>query len=133
MKLNLLPRKEFEITIEDGTVIKGQYSLWSIKRFCDLKGLSLSKLGDAMSLDNLSFDDLCSILLCAVEYKCRKTGEPFRFTDVDACEWIEWLGGIEGEDYIRLSSHASSDLDEKKNPVTQSSGESLSESSTAPV
>lgn len=124
--LNLLPRKEFEITLEDGTIINGQFSLWAVKRFCDKLKLTLSQLGERMQADKVTMDDTCQVLLCAVEYKTRKAGKPFGYTDIDACDWIERLGGIESENYLNLMRHAGSE-DEKKSPVIQSSGETLKE------
>jgi hypothetical protein len=127
--LTLLPRKEFEFTLDDGTIIKGKFCLWSIKRFCDKLKLSLSQLSERLTEDKVTFDDTCQILLCAVEYKVRKEGKPFSYNDIDACEWIESLGGFEGEEYKLLMKHAHAE-DEKKNPEAQLSGESLRLSAT---
>jgi hypothetical protein len=127
--MNLLPRKEFEFTLEDGTIIKGKFCLWSIKRFCDKLKLSLSQLSERLTEEKATFDDICQILLCAVEYKVRKEGKPFTYNDIDACEWIEHLGGLEGEDYKALMRHAHAE-DEKKNPADQLNGESLKLSAT---
>jgi len=118
--LNLLPRKEFEITTDSGEVVKGQYALWSVKRFCDRKGLTLSKLADAMSEANVTFDDVTLLILCAVEYSCRKEKKPFTYTDIDCCDWIEQLGGLESENFANLQKHAASEdkgEDEKKNQI----------------
>lgn len=130
-KLILLPRKEFEIILEDGKIVKGQYTLWSTKRFCDKKGLTLKKLSDALNDDNMTFDDLVEIILCAVESKQREDGKPFIYSDFDVCKWIEYLGGISGEDFSRLTAHASSSGEKKTE--NQLSGETLNESSTHPV
>jgi hypothetical protein len=122
-ELNLLHRKEFEITLNDKSVIKGQYSLWSIKRYCDKKNFSLTQLNEQLTSDKISFDDVCQLLLCAVEYKTRVEKKGFSFTDIDACEWIEQLGGLMGEKYTALMNHAKSEDDspvneneEKKSP-----------------
>jgi hypothetical protein len=125
--LDLLPRKEFTITLEDKTVIHGQFGLWAVKRFCDKLKLSLSQLQGRMSLDKITFDDTCQVLLCAVEYKSRKEKKPFTYTDIDACEWIEALGGLESENYMALMKHSGPE-EEKKSPVSQLNGESLKES-----
>lgn len=119
-ELKLLPRKEFEILLDSGEVIAGKYSLWSVKRFADKKGFTLINLQDYMDKENMTMDDVCEILLCAVEYVSRKNNVSFSYSDVDACEWIEELGGMLGEKYLALTQHASSDLeavesDEKKN------------------
>jgi hypothetical protein len=120
--LDLLPRKEFAFTHKD-TVIKGQFGLWAVKRFCDKNKLTLSQLGERLSVDKVTFDDTCQVLLCAVEYKCRTEKKPFMYDDVDACEWIESLGGFGGDDYISLMKHSSAEEpDEKKNHLAELNG-----------
>ena len=114
MKLELLPRKEFEIHLDSGEIIKGKYSTWSIKRFCDKKSLSLADLDKKMNAENLTIDDLIEIILCAVEHKQRESGLPFIYKDFDVCNWIEEMGGLQSDDFMRLQSHAYSDLGEKK-------------------
>lgn len=132
-KLRLLPRKEFEIILEDETVVKGQYTLWSTKRFCDKKGISLKKLGDALQEDSMTFDDLVEVILCAVESKQREEGKPFIYNDFHVCGWIEYLGGLGSEDYNNLINHAGSEETKEKKSLSQSNGETLNESSTQPV
>lgn len=124
-KLNLLPRKEFEIVLDDGKVISGKYGTWAVKRYCDKKGLSLVKLAEKISVDQ-TFDDLCEVILCAVEYSCRVNKKEFTYTDVDVCEWIDELGGVLGDDYLRLAAHAGS-VDEEKKTGSQSNGTSSTE------
>lgn len=118
-EVNLLPRKVFEITLEDKTVIRGQFGLWASKRFADKKGLSLSQLLELRDAEKLSLDDICLVLLSAVEYISRQEKKGFPYTDIDACQWIEELGGLLGEGFEKIMAHANSDLpakaeDEKK-------------------
>ena len=122
-QINLLPRKAFEITLADGKVIKGQFSLWASKRYADKKGYSLQQLIEKSGVENISFDDICQILLCAVEYVSRKEKQGFAFSDIDACEWIEEMGGLIGEQFQKLMDHAkdseSEQVDEeKKSPLS---------------
>lgn len=119
-KVELLPRKVFEFTLENGNVIKGQFGLWSSKRFADKKGLSLIELLDLRNAEKLSLDDICLMLLCAVEYVHRQDKTikgPFPYNDMDACEWIEELGGLEGADFIKVMGHASTELKEDAPPA----------------
>lgn len=111
--INLLPRKEFEITISDGTVIRGQYGTWALKRFCDKFGFSLKQAGG--HLQDPSLDEVVQYVLAAVEYPCAKKGEKCAYNDVDACDWIDQLGGIQSADFVKLFSHsADEDKTEKK-------------------
>ena len=111
--LNLLPRKSFEILLDDKSVVRGQYSLWSVKRYCDLKKLSLAQLEEQLSIENIALDDIVKLVLCAVEYTSRKENKGFSYTDVNVCDWIEELGGITSENYHLLIGHAKSE-DESK-------------------
>lgn len=125
IKINLLPRKEFEIILDDKTV-KGKYGTWSGKRFCDIKGLTLPELFEYLKRGS-SFDDVCLQILCAVEYSCRKDGKPFSYTDIDVCEWIDEMGGIVSEDFKKLCLHASDEQEKKSLTDDQPSGGNTSE------
>lgn len=132
-KLDLLPRKEFVITLDSGE-IKGKYSLWAIKRFCDKKGLSLMELQQRLTAEKSTMDDVIQTILCAVEHSQREAGKPFSYSDFDVCNWIEELGGIQSENFLKLQAHAYvEEGDEKKSPIDQSPGETSNESVTQPV
>jgi len=57
-------------------------------------------------------------VLCAVEYAARKKGEAFSFTDVQACDWIDQIGGMQSLNFISLFNHSGDEAapvdDEKK-------------------
>jgi len=121
MKLELLPRKEFEFTLESGETIKGKHGTWSTKRLCDKKGWSIMEFMVRFNdTDKLTLDDVCQLLLCAVEYKWRKDEKgPFPYNDMHACEWLEGLGGFGSEKWNELIGHFASDIEEKKSQVTE--------------
>lgn len=134
-KIDLLPCKEFEITLNDGTVIKGQFGTWCIKRFCDKHNLTLSQFVN-IKPEDYSFAHITDMILIAVEHSTRKAKQPFGYTDVDACGWIDQLGGLMGTSLMDLFNHQVSELelppapeanDEKKTNLT---GQSLPGSST---
>lgn len=102
--INLLPRKEFEITLSDGTVISGQYTTWALKRYGEKLGLTLQQSGE--QLTNPGLNDMVEYLLSAVEYTARKNKQPFSYTDLQACDWIDDMGGIQSLDLIRLFRHS---------------------------
>lgn len=111
--VNLLPRKEFEITLEDGTVIKGQFGTWALKRFCDKNKVGLNEAGTALQ----TLGGIIDYLLCAVEYKARLGGDPFSFSDIHACQWADQMGGIDSPDFTALIKHSQDETaggDEKK-------------------
>lgn len=110
--IELKPRKEFVIKLEDGKAIPGKFGTWALKTFCMKKGYSLSQLGEALS-KNLSIDDMVQFILSAVEQSFRelKSKESFPYTDIDACSWIDEMGGISSEEMTKLFNHAA---DEQK-------------------
>lgn len=115
--IELLPRKEFKITLEDGSIVTGKFGTWALKRFCTKKNLSLSQLGDSLTT-NLSIDDMVEFILCAVEQSFReqKTQTSFPYNDVDVCKWIDDIGGIGADDTTRLFNHAA-DQEKKSNDL----------------
>ncbi len=117
--VDLLPRKAFEITRVDGTKIKGQFTLWSVKRYCDKKKLSLAQLSEQMTEENISMEDICLLILCAVEDTFRREKKGFAYTDQDACDWIEEMGGILSGEYISLMNHARSELPAEEEKKTE--------------
>jgi hypothetical protein len=125
--INLLPRKKFELTLLDGTVITGQFGTWCLKRFCDRRGYKLSEVGDKLNSPELG--DICDLILSAVEQSAREGGHPFSYTDVHACKWIDELGGMASEDFLKLMMWSGSEEpateDEQKKSLL--SGESSSE------
>jgi len=114
-KIDLLPRKKFEIALDDGTVIKGQFGTWSVKRYCDKLKISLGQMQSRTSED-YTLNDLIELILCAVEQHARENALPFSFTDVQACSWIDELGGWESAEVTGLFAHQGSELkaEEKK-------------------
>lgn len=109
--INLLPRKEFEIVLENET-IKGQFGTWALKRFCDKKNLSLKEAGEKLSDPGMS--DVVDYILAAIEYSARKINAPFSYTDVHVCGWIDELGGIQDEKFVSLFNHSAGETKEEK-------------------
>jgi hypothetical protein len=92
--IDLLPRKCFEIHLEGGEVISGQYGTWALSRFCDRIGVTLTDLSKRMEKG-----------ICSVEYTCRKEKKSFAFNDLDAAQWVDALGGVGSEQVARLINH----------------------------
>ena len=108
IKLDLLPRKEFEITLEDGTIIKGQFGTWALKRFCTRRNYSLNEAG--VKLSDPGMDDIVDYILSAVEYAARKENAPFSYTDLHVCEWIDEMGGMQSQDFANLFRHSADEV-----------------------
>lgn len=117
--IELLPRKEFRITLESGQSITGKFGTWALKRFTSKKNISLIQAGELFS--NLTVDDLVDYILCAVEQSFReaKTGTSFPYNDVDVCAWIDELGGVGSEHVNSLFNHAGDTEEKKSNDQAQ--------------
>lgn len=131
VKLDLLPRKVFEITIDE-KVIRGKFGTWALRRFCDIKKLSLTALNERFLKQDTSLSDVLTMVLCAVEYQCRIDKIPFEYNDLDVSEWVDELGGIYSVAVGNLFNHAGPEEpeeapdSEKKSPLNgQASSEPL--------
>lgn len=96
MSLTLLPSGGFQITLKDGTIVKGQYNASALKKLSLMNGgLGFSETIDLIT-DNASLKSILQLVLCACEGN---------YTEFDVLEWIEQLGGIGGEDSQKLFGH----------------------------
>ena len=43
-----------------------------------------------------------SLLLCAAEYMCVKDKKEFAYTEMDAADWIDEMGGIAGDTFLEM-------------------------------
>lgn len=104
--IELKPRKEFAITLENGQSISGKFGTWALKRFGMKKNYSLAQLNAALS--SFTLDDAIEFILSAVEQSFRelKTKDSFPYSDIDVCAWVDELGGIGSGEVQKLFKHA---------------------------
>jgi hypothetical protein len=102
MSLQLFPSGGFEITLKDGSIVKGQFNTASLKRLSLFKGglsftdtIKLLERTDAVS----GFDYIDNLLQLI---KFAAIGE---YTDFDVAEWVEQMGGFDSDDFQKLLSH----------------------------
>ena len=74
--------------------IQLRWGLWAQREYCRRKGINTvseyaAVLGDGDSILNAIPD----MILLAAEYACIKAGQPFNYTEIDVCEWIDEIGG----------------------------------------
>jgi hypothetical protein len=109
-------RGHYELSLTDGTKIPMRFCTWSLKRFCQLQGIGPSDIGEALS-GTSSLDAICNLLRAAAEYPLYKEGVTPSFTDIDACDWIDDMGGIGGKKFqdvmAALTESLNSGLEEK--------------------
>lgn len=132
--LTLLPSRTFEITFEDGSKVTGQFGTWSLTRFTDKKKIGLQQVSDVFN--NLSLSDAIDFILCAIEYKQRKAGQPL-LGDMALCDWADQYAdenniGSGAEVLANLITHASS-VEKKSEPKEgQSDGKNLEDTPPHP-
>lgn len=98
----LQQRGYYTINLGDGKKIPLRFSTWTFKRFCEQNGnMTISQLQDALS-SGMTLSGFVSLVLCAAEYVCLKEKTEFSYTDMDASEWIDEMGGIGGAGFIAM-------------------------------
>jgi hypothetical protein len=126
--INLLPRKEFEIVLESGETVPGKFGTWATKRFMDKKKYSLKQYQELIASGDISMDDVCVIILSAIESKHLTEGKKFIYNDQHLCDWMDQSGGFYGDQWVALLTHSFTIDEEKKSQETDSSGTILNKS-----
>jgi hypothetical protein len=98
----LQQRGYYTIKLSNGQKVELRFCTWSFKRFCEINGnLTLSQLQDALST-GMTLSGFVSLLLCAAEYVCVKEKKEFSYSDMDASDWIDEMGGIAGSGFVAM-------------------------------
>lgn len=99
--IELLPRKEFKITLDDGTEIVGRFGTFALSVLHAKQTESLAK-GTVYT----NIDAMLDYTLAAVECLAKKEGKPFSYTRISASDWIDEIGGVKSADAVALFAHA---------------------------
>jgi hypothetical protein len=98
----LQERGYYTISLGNGKKIPLRFCTWTFKRYCEINGnMTLSQLQDALS-SGMTLSGFVSLLLCAAEYVCIKEKKEFAFTDMDAADWIDEMGGVASNACIEM-------------------------------
>lgn len=98
----LQQRGFYTIKLGDGKQIPLRFCTWTFKRFCEINGsMTLSQLQDALS-SGMTIGGFISLLLCAAEYVCVKDKKDFTYTEMEAADWIDEMGGIAGSGFVAM-------------------------------
>lgn len=94
-KLNILPRKKFEIVLDDNTAIPGQYGTWAGIRFCKKRGIKLSQMSEYLntSITDEDYEVIAEYVLSAVEQVfAEKGGVNFPYGVANFFAWLDEIG-----------------------------------------
>lgn len=94
-------RGYYIIELPDGGKIGLRFSTWTFKRFSEIAGnLPLAKMFDKMN--EFTITDIINLILCAAECYSKEKKEKFDYSDFDAANWIDKMGGLAGERFIEM-------------------------------
>lgn len=94
-KLNTLPRKKFEIVLDNGTVIPGQYGTWAGIRFSQKRGVKLSQMAETLNvaINSEDYEIVADYILSAVEQPfAEKGGVNFPYNSANFFAWMDEIG-----------------------------------------
>jgi len=82
---------DYTITLSEGRTVPLLFKTWATKHFCLEQGFKVEEMYG--HLDAAKID---AIFLKGHECYCKYNGFPFEATELDACDWIDTLGGYSG-------------------------------------
>jgi hypothetical protein len=93
---------EYNLELADGKKVPLYFGTWALARFCEINGdLSVTEMESLLGGD-ISYKHILSLVLCCAENYTRKHKKPFDYTDVDAGDWIDGLGGLANKKALDL-------------------------------
>lgn len=92
----------YTIKLSDKTEVQLRFCTWTFARFCEVNGdLTIEQLQAHLST-GMTLKQFVSLMLCASEYVCLKEKKEFHFTDIDAADWIDEMGGLNSEGFMAM-------------------------------
>ena len=70
------------------------WGLWAQREYCRRKDIkTVTDYAAILSNPDTVLDAIPDMILLAAEYAAKKQGQPFSYTEMDVCEWIDEMGG----------------------------------------
>lgn len=82
---------DYTIQLPEGGEVHLLFNTWAIKKYCEKQGIEMEEL-----LTRLKVKELPDLMLSAAESYARYNKQEFKATDLDACEWMDAMGGFNG-------------------------------------
>lgn len=67
------------------------WGTWSMKRFCDIKGITIAQYFDVIGSGDIQLADVIVMLQAAADHGSKGT---VKHTEFEVCEWIDADGGL---------------------------------------
>jgi hypothetical protein len=83
---------DYTITLDEGRTVPLLFKTWATKHFCIEQGFEVEEM-----YGNLKAKQIDAIFLKGHECYCKYNKFPFSATELDACEWVDELGGYNGK------------------------------------
>jgi hypothetical protein len=100
----LKQRGYYAIELSDKTKIPLRFCTWTFTRFCEVNGdLTLEEMQKQIGV-GMTLKKFISLILCAAEYVCLKEKKEFSYTEIDAADWIDEMGGLNSEGFQAMVS-----------------------------
>lgn len=104
---------------EDGSEVKMLFRTWTFQRFSEINGgLSYQQMIEMLTT-GFGIKQMADLILCAAEYVYLKESRPFPYTNIDACEWIDEMGGLSGNAFLQVIKTATDSLTDSGAPQSE--------------
>jgi hypothetical protein len=117
-----MQRGNYTVHLSSGEKIEMRFTTWVFKKFAQSKGISVDGLFDYIGNNLLRTEDIISLMLIGTEYIALLKKEEFKYTDFDACNWLDDMGGLTSPQvieiaYLVMSALVDKDVEEVKQLV----------------
>ena len=83
----------FELKLNDKT-IQLKWGTWSMREFCNSKGITIDKYFEVLSSSQFDFDLIVQMVYIGYKSACVSNKQEIIYDEVDACDWIDEIGSI---------------------------------------
>lgn len=106
---------DYTLELKNGSKIPLLYNTWAFRTYSGRKGIEYEELvtgcfpqrnekGEAIGAgETLKTNNLPDILLAGAEAYCKYNNLPFTYCDLDACLWMDDLGGLYSSELAELA------------------------------
>jgi peroxiredoxin family protein len=117
-----MQRGNYTVHLSNGEKIEMRFTTWGFKKFCKDKGISVDELFEYIGNGLMRTEDVIQFMLIGTEYLAFLKKEEFKYTEFDACNWLDDMGGLTTQKvidiaYIIMSALIDKDVEQVKELV----------------